>query len=143
MLIVLCDLNCTSFIQQLTPRHPQINEGAEYKGKFRSLATDGGGASDDSKTKLLGEICTFVDMVPPFRDLATKSMGNMIELQKGQLYELGEFVFHEIHMLHLPRQQRLTITAIFLCCLLFLYSDPTPIQLPECPRLQRICNGMG
>merc|ERR1719203_1651947 len=38
--------------------------------------------------KLLGEVCTFVDMVPPFRDMATKAMGSMIELQKGQLYEL-------------------------------------------------------
>jgi hypothetical protein len=31
-----------------------------------------------------------MDMVPPFRELATKSMGSMIEVQKGQLFELGE-----------------------------------------------------
>ena len=61
--------------------------GAEYKGKFRNLCSSGEG----SKTMMLAEVCTFVDMVPPFRDLATKSMGNMIESQKGQLYELGEY----------------------------------------------------
>ena len=27
-------------------------------------------------------------MVPPFRELATKSMGSMLELQKSQLFEL-------------------------------------------------------
>ncbi len=39
---------------------------------------------------MLSEACTFVDMVPPFRDLASKSMGSMIEMQKVQLYELGK-----------------------------------------------------
>jgi len=66
--------------------HEALLLGAEYKSKFQSLESSSEG--DDSKTKLLGEVCTFVDMVPPFRDLATKSMGSMIELQKGQLYEL-------------------------------------------------------
>lgn len=41
-----------------------------------------------NKIQLLSEMCTFVDMVPAFRDLATKTMGYMIELQKSQLYEL-------------------------------------------------------
>ena len=63
----------------------KLQTGAEYKLKFRSLN------SMSDKAKLLGEVCTFVDMVPPFRDMATKSMGAMIELQKGQLYELGKF----------------------------------------------------
>ena len=67
--------------------------GAEYKSKFQSLESSPS-EGKDSKTKLLGEVCTFVDMVPPFRDLATKSMGSMIELQKGQLYELGEFSYY-------------------------------------------------
>lgn len=61
--------------------------GAEYKVKFRNLTLDE--SSDHKrKTRLLGEICSFLDMVPPFRDLATKAMGSMIEIQKGQLYEL-------------------------------------------------------
>ena len=33
-------------------------------------------------------MCTFVDMVPPFRELANKSMGSMLEAQKCQLFEL-------------------------------------------------------
>lgn len=57
-------------------------------GKFRRLNLENN--IQKSKTKLLGEICSFLDMVPPFRELATKSMGSMIEMQKGQLFELGE-----------------------------------------------------
>lgn len=57
--------------------------GAEYKQKFRS--TD---ANSQSKTHLLSEVCTFVDMVPPFREMANKSMGSMLEVQKSQLLEL-------------------------------------------------------
>ncbi|KAL7517866.1 hypothetical protein ACHAWX_002747 [Stephanocyclus meneghinianus] len=57
--------------------------GAEYKRKFPSSTED-----SESKTHRLSEICTFVDMVPPFRELATKSMGSMLELQKNQLFEL-------------------------------------------------------
>ncbi len=63
-------------------------QGAEFQGRFRSLNLDKN--SQKSKTRLLGEICSFMDMVPPFRELATKSMGSMIEVQKGQLFELGE-----------------------------------------------------
>ncbi|KAL7547231.1 hypothetical protein ACHAWF_010556 [Thalassiosira exigua] len=56
--------------------------GVEYKSKFRELRP----SSEESGS--LGEACSFVDMVPPFRELATKSMGSMIEMQKGQLREL-------------------------------------------------------
>jgi len=70
-----------------------VLKGAEYKGRFRNLVSDDTSEKrQKSKTQLLGEVCSFLDMVPPFRDLATKSMGSMIELQKGQLYELGEFI---------------------------------------------------
>jgi len=64
--------------------------GAEYKSKFRRLDSDGQHSENGTKSgmRLLGECCSFLDMVPPFRDLAVKSMGSMIELQKGQLYEL-------------------------------------------------------
>lgn len=64
--------------------------GAEYKNKFRCHDTTSLDGQRDGKIDLLGEICTFVDMVPPFRDLASRTMGSMLELQKGQLYELGE-----------------------------------------------------
>ncbi len=57
-------------------------------GKFRRLKLDKN--MQKSKTRLLGEICSFLDMVPLFRELATKSMGSMIEMQKGQIFELGE-----------------------------------------------------
>lgn len=65
------------------------HQGAEYMGKFRRLNLEKN--MKKCKTRLLGEICSFVDMVPPFRDLATKSMGSMIEMQKGQLFELGTY----------------------------------------------------
>ena len=66
-------------------------KGAEYKAKFHNLYSDKDTDSESkSNTRLLGEVCSFMDMIPPFRDLATKSMGAMLEVQKGQLYELGK-----------------------------------------------------
>ena len=62
--------------------------GAEYKEKFSKLASTDG----STRMKLLSESCTFVDLVPPFRDLASKSMGSMIEMQKVQLWEIGEHI---------------------------------------------------
>mmetsp|Transcript_30414 Transcript_30414/g.58084 ORF Transcript_30414/g.58084 Transcript_30414/m.58084 type:complete len:1179 (-) Transcript_30414:121-3657(-) len=70
--------------------------GVEYKEKFRSLVPSSArelvpgkeSGNELNKIQLLSDICTFVDMVPAFRDLATKTMGYMIELQKSQLYEL-------------------------------------------------------
>eukprot|EP00986_Skeletonema_menzelii_P015403 scaffold11713_cov139-Skeletonema_menzelii.AAC.1 len=59
--------------------------GAEYKEKISKLASS---MDESSRMKMLSEVCTFVDLVPPFRDLASKSMGSMIEMQKVQLYEL-------------------------------------------------------
>mmetsp|Transcript_14818 Transcript_14818/g.22892 ORF Transcript_14818/g.22892 Transcript_14818/m.22892 type:complete len:409 (+) Transcript_14818:2-1228(+) len=59
--------------------------GAEYKEKFNKLASSMG---ESRRMKMLSEVCTFADLVPPFRDLASKSMGSMIEMQKVQLYEL-------------------------------------------------------
>ena len=69
--------------------------GAEYKAKFHNLYSDKDTDSESkSNTRLLGEVCSFMDMIPPFRDLATKSMGAMLEVQKGQLYELGKISFY-------------------------------------------------
>lgn len=62
--------------------------GAEYKEKISKLASS---MDESSRMKMLSEVCTFVDLVPPFRDLASKSMGSMIEMQKVQLYELSKF----------------------------------------------------
>ena len=66
--------------------------GAEYKEKFNKLSSS---IDESSRMKMLSEVCTFVDLVPPFRDLASKSMGSMIEMQKVQLYELGKFSLAE------------------------------------------------
>lgn len=63
--------------------HHLSNLGAEYKTKFRS-----DDEKSQSKTHILSQACTFVDMVPPFRALANKSMGYMLEVQKSQLFEL-------------------------------------------------------
>ena len=57
--------------------------GAEYKRKFKS-----DDEKSESKTNILSKVCTFVDMVPPFRELANKSMGSMLEAQKSQLFDL-------------------------------------------------------
>ena len=64
------------------------HESSLLGAEFRSLYS--GGESADSRTKLLGEVCSFMDQVPPFRSLATKSMGAMLNVQKAQLYKLGE-----------------------------------------------------
>ena len=66
-------------------------KGAEYKANFHNLYSDKDTDSESkSNTRLLGEVYSFMDMVQPFRDLATKSMGAMLEVQKGQLYEVGK-----------------------------------------------------
>ncbi len=67
--------------------HCAFLSGAEYKEKFSKLASS---MDDSSSVKKLSEVCTFVDLVPPFRHLASKSMGSMIEMQKVQLYELSK-----------------------------------------------------
>jgi hypothetical protein len=90
-----CSFRCVVvfiyFLSSLVNPHKN-DTGAEYKSKFRSLETTSSEGQQDDMITLLGEVCTFVDMVPPFRDLASRTMGSMIELQKGQLYELGKFM---------------------------------------------------
>lgn len=56
--------------------------GLEYKEKFPP-ATEG-----DIRGQLLRQTCMFVDMVPPFRELAGRSMGDMIDKQKMQLLDM-------------------------------------------------------
>jgi hypothetical protein len=57
--------------------------GLEYKDKFPVAA-----GTEDTRGQLLPQTCMFVDMVPPFRELADRSMSDMLERQKGQLWEI-------------------------------------------------------
>lgn len=63
--------------------HHCLTLGLEYKEKFPPL-TD----PDDARGTVLRQTCIFVDMVPPFRELAARSMGDMLERQQVQLYEV-------------------------------------------------------
>ena len=60
--------------------HHCLTLGIEYKELF----PDG----SDTRGQLLKQGCIFVDMVPPFRELADKAMGDMVESQRDQLWEL-------------------------------------------------------
>lgn len=64
--------------------HHCLTLGLEYKDKFPLATTE----SEDSRGQMLRQTCMFVDMVPPFRELADRSMGDMLERQKGQLGEI-------------------------------------------------------
>mgnify|MGYP006300592767 CR=1 FL=1 len=62
--------------------HHCLTLGLEYKDKYPpTTEADAGG-------KLLRQTCMFVDMVPLFRDLAERSLGDMLELQASQIAEL-------------------------------------------------------
>jgi len=68
--------------------HHCLTLGLEYKDKFPEVA-----AADDARGKLLRQTCMFVDMVPLFRDLADRSLGDMLDAQAKQLTVLvGERV---------------------------------------------------
>lgn len=62
--------------------HNCLTLGLEYKEKFL--------ASGDvaPTTTRLRQLCTFVDLVPPFRELAERTMGTMIDRQKAQLLQV-------------------------------------------------------
>jgi len=62
--------------------HNCLMLGLEYKEKF--LAS----GDDAPTTARLQQLCTFVDLVPPFRELAERTMGSMIDRQKAQLLEV-------------------------------------------------------
>jgi len=62
--------------------HNCLTLGLEYKEKF--LAS----GDDAPTTARLRQLCTFVDLVPPFRELAERTMGSMIDRQKAQLLEV-------------------------------------------------------
>ena len=60
--------------------HHCLTLGLEYKEKFPE--------TDQARGKLLKQTCIFVDMVPLFRELADRAMGDMLEMQKNQLAEI-------------------------------------------------------
>ena len=63
--------------------HHCLTLGLEYKDQFPLAA-----GADDTRGQLLRQTCMFVDMVPPFRELADRAMGDMLEKQKAQLWEV-------------------------------------------------------
>eukprot|EP00934_Nitzschia_sp_Nitz4_P002006 Nitzschia sp. Nitz4//scaffold276_size25055//5207//7666//NITZ4_008338-RA/size25055-processed-gene-0.10-mRNA-1//-1//CDS//3329545316//2006//frame0 len=66
--------------------HHCLTLGLEYKEKYED---------EDARGKLLKQTCLFVDMVPLFRDLADKALGDMLDRQAGQLSEVvGARVTH-------------------------------------------------
>ena len=62
--------------------HHCLTLGLEYREKFAK------GDQEDSAASMLRQTCIFVDMVPAFRDLAERSMGDMLDLQAKQIVEL-------------------------------------------------------
>jgi len=62
--------------------HHCLTLGLEYKDKFPPVEVD------DVQGNLLRQTCMFVDMVPLFRDLADRSMGDMLDLQAKQILEI-------------------------------------------------------
>lgn len=63
--------------------HCCLTLGLEYKEKFPPAN------QNDIRGQALRQTCMFVDMVPVFRELADKALGDMIEKQHGQLWELA------------------------------------------------------
>lgn len=66
--------------------HELLTFGLEYRDRFPDADfTNGGGSSNAAA---LRKVCTFVDLVPPFRELADRTMVNTIERQKRQLADI-------------------------------------------------------
>ena len=61
--------------------HNCLSLGLEYRERFSADA-------ETPQGSLLQQTCVFVDMVPLFRDLAERSMGEMLDLQAKQIAEL-------------------------------------------------------
>ena len=72
-----------SLVTKFPSQYVRFILGAEYKVKFKSNEV-----ISQSKMHLLSEVFTFVDMVPLFRELANKTMGSMLDVQKEQLFEM-------------------------------------------------------
>ena len=62
--------------------HHCLTLGLEYKDKFPAPS------EEDARGKLLKQTCMFVDMVPLFREMADRSMGDMLDLQKHQIADI-------------------------------------------------------
>lgn len=67
--------DCTFFA------HKMLSFGLIYRDQFP--------VGDDGKESHLKQICTFLDLVPLFRDLAERTMNDMIQFQKHQISEIA------------------------------------------------------
>ena len=67
--------DCTFFA------HKMLSFGLAYRDRFP--------ADENGKESPLKQICTFLDLVPLFRDLAERTMNDMIQFQKYQISEIA------------------------------------------------------
>jgi centromere/kinetochore protein ZW10 len=63
--------------------HHLLCLGNQFRAKFPPLKEGG-----DVHGNVLWQMCTFVDLVPPFWSPADKALGDMIERQKYQLMDI-------------------------------------------------------
>ena len=73
--------------------HHCLTLGLQYKNQFRDPVSETLDHKDeDGKTKALDQLlrqhCMFLDMVPLFRDIADRSLSDMLAVQKNQVQEL-------------------------------------------------------
>lgn len=61
--------------------HHCLTLGLEFKEKFHP-------SKDDVRGQTLRQTCMFVDMVPPFRELADRSMGGMLNRESHALFDI-------------------------------------------------------
>jgi centromere/kinetochore protein ZW10 len=67
--------DCTYFA------HKMLSFGLIYRDRFQTVGPDG-------KESSLKDICTFLDLVPLFRELAERTMNDMIQFQTFQISEI-------------------------------------------------------
>ena len=70
--------------------HKMLSLGLEYKDQFSSLKTgkDGTVRGNNKDDNIASMNCTFIDLVPIFRELAERTMNDMIKYQMNQLSEV-------------------------------------------------------
>ena len=63
--------------------HKMLSLGLEYKDQFSSLKTgkDGTVRGNNEDDNIASMNCTFIDLVPIFRELAERTMNDMIKYQ--------------------------------------------------------------
>jgi hypothetical protein len=74
--------------------HHCLTLGLEYKSQFHGPVSEISDVKDEddniskARDQLLRQHCMFIDMVPLFRDIADRSLSDMLSVQKHQIQEL-------------------------------------------------------